>query len=224
MSDDTSDDLHSERVTDELAKGEDGVTRCFFNADNPNFRAYHDDEFGRPTDDDRRIFEKICLESFASGLSIVSVLSMRDALRDAFDSFQIDKVADYDGNRVRSLMANDAIIQNKAKIESVVNNAKRAMELIAEYGSLAAFLWSFEPDATERPPEITTEFLSKNARSEGSARMAKALKDRGWTYVGPTTCYALMQACGVVNDHFEGCDMREPCLKEREAFDVPART
>ena len=216
-------ELHSETIDENLARGEDGRTRCTFNIDNPVFRAYHDEEFGRPTADDRRIFEKISLEGFASGLSLLTVLTSRDAYRAAFDDFDVDTVAGYDGNHMRSLMANDAIVQNRAKIESVVNNAKRAREMRDEYGSLAAFVWGFEPDPSERPDRIDMDHLKKNASSAQSERMAKVMKDRGWTFVGPTTLYALMQSIGVVNDHFDGCDFRRPCLDARAAFDPPQR-
>ena len=215
--------LHSEKIDENLSRSEDGKVRCTFNIDNPTFRHYHDTEFGRPKKDDTLIFEKICIEGFAAGLSLLTVLTKREDYREAFDNFEIDKVAAYDGNRVRSLMANDKIIQNKSKIESVINNAKRAQALIEEYGSLAAFLWHFEPDPSERPSEMTMDYLSKHGRSEQSERMAKVLKSKGWTYVGPTTLYAVMQAMGVVNDHFEGCEFRKPCLEERKSFSIPKR-
>ncbi len=207
----------------ELVKGNDGKMRCGWNIDDPDYRRYHDEEFGRPVDSDRRIFEKICIEGFASGLSYIMVLKKREALRAAFDNFDIDTVAQYEENKIDALMANKAIINNRKKIASVINNAKRAKELIAEVGSLAAFVWSFEPPEQDRPDHIDMATLKEITETAQSRALAKGLKQRGWSYIGPTTAYAMMQSLGIVNDHLTGCDIRKACLAERKQFSPPQR-
>jgi DNA-3-methyladenine glycosylase I len=183
----------------DVVRGDDGVTRCTWGDSAPDYRPYHDDEWGRPVGDDTRLFEKLCLEGFQSGLSWLTILRKRPAFRTAFAGFDIPKVARFTDADVERLLQDAGIIRHRGKIEATINNARRAEELIAEEGSLARFVWRYDdPDA-----------------------LAKELKRRGWRFVGPTTVYAFMQAMGLVNDHAEGCDAREPCERERAAFTPP---
>ncbi len=208
-------------MSDGLTPGEDGRQRCSWNIDKPIFRAYHDDEWGRPVGDDRRIFEKICIEGFGAGLSFMTILRKREALRQAFDAFDIATVAAYDDVKIQSLMENAAIIRNRRKIESVIGNARRALDTRREFGSLAALLWSVEPVRANRPQRFDRKTLATLTESAESRRFSSMLKQRGWTYVGPTSLYAVMQSLGVVNDHLEGCDFRRECLEARARFVVP---
>ncbi|MDF1563680.1 MAG: DNA-3-methyladenine glycosylase I [Deltaproteobacteria bacterium] len=197
----------------ELVKGEDGVSRCWWATSTPAYAAYHDQEWGRPTADDRWLFEKICLEGFQAGLSWLTILNKRERFREVFADFEIDRVARFDRRSVERLMKDVGIVRNRKKIESTIHNAKRARELRAELGSLAAFVWQFEA-----PPRKRVELVSQSAES---VALSKALKKRGWSFVGPTTLYAFLQAAGVVNDHLPGCAARQGCLDERARFEPP---
>lgn len=197
--------------------GPDGRPRCRWCAAAPEFFAYHDHEWGFPVADDIRLFEKICLESFQSGLSWRTILAKRENFRDAFKGFDFRKVALFDEADVERLMANPGIVRHRGKIEAVVNNARRACELIETEGSLAAFLWRFEPEREEAEPQ-------SRSTSPASEKLAKDLRKRGWKFVGPTTVYAFMQAMGLVNDHAEGCVIRSEVDKVRNAFHRPGKS
>lgn len=197
-----------EQVKTGLMIGEDGETRCFWPGSLPDYLAYHDNEWGTPVTDDHRLFEKICLEGFQSGLSWLTILRKRDNFRAAFDGFDFHRVALYDDSDVERLLADKGIVRHGGKIRSTINNAKRAIELVAEKGSLAAYFWAFEPGADERPVIVDYPTLAANPTTVTSLRISKDLKKRGWSFVGPTTVYAFMQAMGLVNDHIEGCCCR----------------
>ncbi|MFH1808148.1 MAG: DNA-3-methyladenine glycosylase I [Pseudomonadota bacterium] len=191
-----------------LITGADGIRRCFWAVSAPEYAAYHDDEWGQPTTDDTRLFEKICLEGFQAGLSWLTILRKREAFREAFAGFDVEKVAKFGARDVQRLLGNAGIVRHRGKIESTIHNAQRALDLRAECGSLAAYFWRFEPDAATRPKRITRAKLMTMATSPESIALSKDLKRRGWTFVGPTTVYAFMQAMGLVNDHLEGCAAR----------------
>lgn len=195
--------------TDGLITGEDGRQRCFWYGGLEDYRRYHDEEWGRPVTDDRRLFEKICLEGFQSGLSWLTILRKRDNFRAAFAGFDFHRVARFDDDDIARCLADAGIVRHRGKIVSTINNARRAMELEAEFGSLSRYFWSFEPGPHERPARLDYATLRANPTSPTSVRLSKDLKKRGWTFVGPTTVYAFMQAMGLVNDHIEGCCCRE---------------
>lgn len=174
-----------------------------------------------PTSDDRWIFEKICLEGFQSGLSWLTILNKRENFRRAFENFEIDKLARMRSSSVERLMQDTGIVRNRKKIESTLNNAKRAVELRDEFGSLAAFVWQYEPAPASRPGRKTRETLGTLSKTAESIALSKALKKRGWSFVGPTTAYAFMQAAGIVNDHVDGCDAEARCAAARRKFAVP---
>ncbi len=191
-----------------IQQGEDGVRRCFWAGTDPLYRRYHDEEWGRPVYDDRRLFEKICLEGFQSGLSWLTILKKRENFRRAFSDFDVEKVARFNQKSVERLLKDAGIVRHRGKIESTINNAKRAIELAAEHGSLSTYFWQYVPPKKERPTKITHAALLAMPSSPTSTAMSKDLKKRGFTFVGPTTCYAFMQAMGLVNDHIEGCSSR----------------
>ncbi len=202
-----------------LVTDDHGVTRCFWAGPQEDYVAYHDNEWGRPVGSDTRLFEKICLEGFQSGLSWYTILSRRENFREAFHGFEIEKVAAMSKADVEKQVQNAGIIRHRGKIESTINNAKRAIELGQEWGSIAAYFWSHEPDEKERPKEIDRDSIP--AFTEISTAISKDLKKRGWSFVGPTTIYAFMQAMGLVNDHCHGCHFRDIVEKERKAFKRP---
>jgi DNA-3-methyladenine glycosylase I len=195
--------------------------RCPWCGDDPLYVAYHDNEWGFPVADDRRLFEKICLEGFQSGLAWITILRKREAFREAFRGFDFERVARMGERDVQNLLGNAAIVRHRGKIESAINNAKRARELADEHGSLAAYFWRFEPKASSRPKRLTADVLSAMPVSPESVALAKDLKKRGWTFVGPTTVYAFMQAMGLVNDHLHACDTRRKAATARAAFSLP---
>jgi DNA-3-methyladenine glycosylase I len=192
-----------------LFAAEDGLPRCFWCASSPAYRHYHDTEWGFPVDDDRRLFEKLCLEGFQSGLSWLTILNKREAFRKAFADFDAARVARFGESDVTRLLGDAGIVRHRGKIESTINNARRVLELGEEFGSLAAYAWRFEPAPRSRPKRLTLAALKKLATSPESIAMSKDLKKRGWSFVGPTTVYAFMQAMGLVNDHIEGCHVRD---------------
>ncbi|WP_290524874.1 DNA-3-methyladenine glycosylase I [Alcanivorax sp.] len=202
---------------DEVIIAEDGLCRCAWSQTAPDYPRYHDEEWGFPVGDDIRLFEKVCLEGFQAGLSWRTILEKRDAFRDAFAGFDFHRLAAFDDSQVNTLMDNAAIVRNRRKIQSVINNARRAQEMVAEEGSLAAFFWSYEPDPASLPPpqSVTT--------SAESVALSIALKQRGWSFVGPTTCYAFMQAMGLINDHQHQCVIREKVELARSHFMRPPR-
>ena len=180
---------------------QDGQQRCWWCVADPLYEAYHDHEWGFPVRDDQRLFEKICLEGFQAGLSWLTILKKRDNFRQAFADFDYDAVARFRPARVEKLVKDPGIVRHRGKIESTINNAKQARKLVDEFGSLANFFWQFQPMTPGNPlamPSQTTE----------SQALSKELKRRGWSFVGPTTCYAFMQAMGLVNDHLPGCITR----------------
>jgi DNA-3-methyladenine glycosylase I len=175
-----------------------------------------------PVVDDHRLFEKICLEGFQSGLSWLTILRKRESFREAFAGFDFEKVARFRDAKVESLLQDAGIVRHRGKIESTINNAKRAREPADEHGSLAAYFWRFEPDARTRPKKVTKAALMKLGKTADSIALSKDLKKRGWSFVGPTTVYAFMQAMGLVNDHIEGCDARVRVEAARAKFRRPA--
>ncbi|HEX2687600.1 MAG TPA: DNA-3-methyladenine glycosylase I [Kofleriaceae bacterium] len=204
-----------------LAKGPDGKLRCFWGVSAPDLADYHDREWGFPVLDDRRLFEKLCLEGFQSGLSWLTILRKRDAFRRAFANFDPVVVARFGARDVTRLCGDEAIVRHRGKIESTINNAARALEIIAERGSLSAYVWSFVPGAGERPRVVTHARVRAMPQTPTSIALAKDLKRRGWTFVGPTTVYAFMQAMGLVNDHLEGCTIR-PAAEAARGSSMPA--
>jgi DNA-3-methyladenine glycosylase I len=205
-----------------LTRGEDGVVRCFWAGSDPVYRRYHDEEWGFPVADDRRLFEKICLEGFQAGLSWLTILRKRASFREAFAGFDIDRVARFGARDVARLLKDERIVRHRGKIESAINNAKCAAALRDEFGSLAAYFWHWEPDARSRPRRLTKGALMQLAATPASAALSKDMKRRGWTFVGPTTVYAFMQAMGLVNDHLEGCARRIAVEDARAALRRPA--
>ncbi|MEX3007124.1 DNA-3-methyladenine glycosylase I [Hoeflea sp. TYP-13] len=204
-----------------LIEGEDGKLRCFWYGNKADYLHYHDSEWGRPVDNDVRLFEKICLEGFQSGLSWLTILRKRDNFRAAFAGFDFEKVARFTDDDVERLVADAGIIRHRGKITSTINNAQRALELRDEFGSLAAYFWSYEPGPTDRPSRLDHATLMTLANTDVSTAISKDLKKRGWSFVGPTTVYAFMQAMGLVNDHIEGCCIRDEVEEERRAFARP---
>ena len=198
-----------------------GRLRCGWCGDDPLYTAYHDDEWGRPVVDDRWLFEKICLEGFQSGLAWITILRKREQFRQAFAGFDPVRVAAFGSRDVTRLLGNAGIVRHRGKIESAVNNARRALELQAEFGSLAAYAWSWEPGAPERPDRVTWDVLRAMPTTPTSTALSKDLKKRGWTFVGPTTIYAFMQAMGLVNDHIEGCHIRPGVERDRRRLARP---
>ncbi|WFR95898.1 DNA-3-methyladenine glycosylase I [Rhizobium tumorigenes] len=198
-----------------LITGDDGRERCFWHANLPDYLRYHDEEWGRPVTDDIRLFEKICLEGFQSGLSWLTILRKRDNFRRAFAGFDFHQVALFGEADIERCVADAGIIRHRGKIVSTINNARRAIELKKEFGSLARYFWSHEPKPDERPAVVDRATLSATPTTPASVRFSKDLKKRGWTFVGPTTIYAFMQAMGLVNDHLEGCYCRDSVEKMR---------
>ncbi len=195
---------------------------CPVPIDDSVFQRYHDSEWGMPVISDTQIFEKVCLEGFQAGLSWQTILHRREHFRNAFVGFDIAKVASFTEIDVENLLQNKNIIRNRRKISSAVNNANRALELQQEFGSLASFFWSYEPKPENRPIHISRDWLKANPTSTESVRLSKALKKRGWSFVGPTTMYALMQALGLVNDHVQSCPARIRVQRARQQLIRPA--
>ena len=196
-----------------VVRGEDGVARCAWGDSTPDYRVYHDTEWGMPAGDDVVLFEKLSLEAFQSGLSWLTILRKREDFRRAFKGFDFERVARFGSRDVERLMGDASIVRNRLKIEAVVNNARCAVELVDSEGSLASYVWRFEP--TDQPLPV------HRASSPESTALAKDLKRRGWRFVGPTTVYAFMQAMGLVNDHLDGCDARIAVDKARAGFKRP---
>jgi DNA-3-methyladenine glycosylase I len=197
------------------------MVRCAWCRSSPAYRHYHDHEWGLPVTDDRRLFEKICLEGFQSGLSWLTILNKRENFRRAFDHFDAERVARYTPSDVDRLLGDAGIVRHRGKIESTINNARRLLELQREFGSFAAYAWHHEPAPQARPRTVTWAALQAMATSAESVAMSKDLKKRGWSFVGPTTVYAFMQAMGLVNDHVHGCGSRVAALQARSALLLP---
>lgn len=209
------------KLAEGLIKGEDGKPRCWWPSDDAEYMRYHDEEWGYPVSDDIHLFEKICLEGFQAGLSWLTILRKRDNFRAAFDGFDYIKIAKYKTKDVERLVKNAGIIRHRGKIESTINNAAKAQDLIEEFGSLSAYFWQFEPDKKLRPKRCDYKSLTAFTITDESTAMSKDLKKRGWSFVGPTTCYAFMQSMGIVNDHLEGCHCRSTAEEKRKAFKRP---
>jgi DNA-3-methyladenine glycosylase I len=199
--------------SDALARGADGRLRCFWAAGSPEYAPYHDQEWGRPLLGDDELFERLCLEGFQSGLSWLIILRKRESFRAAFADFDIATVAAYGEGDVQRLLADSGIVRNRRKIEAAVNNARLALELVEEHGSLARFLWSFRPER-QKPIRRMADFVVKTPEAEA---LAQELRRRGFRFLGPTTLYAGMQAYGVVNDHVVGCCVRDEVEQEQRA-------
>jgi DNA-3-methyladenine glycosylase I len=198
------------------------AVRCAWCQATPAYQHYHDHEWGFPVADDRRMFEKICLEGFQSGLSWLTILNKREAFRRAFCEFDVDRLANFNAADVTRLLDDAGIVRHAGKIRSVINNAQRARALRDEFGSLAAYFWRHEPQAASRPARITLAAVGAMPSNTASTALSKDLKRRGWSFVGPTTLYAFMQAMGLVNDHLEGCHARDAALRARAVFKTPA--
>lgn len=204
-----------------LQQDSDGTIRCAWPGVDPAYRHYHDAEWGQPVMDDFRLFEKICLEGFQSGLSWITILRKRENFRAAFAGFDFKAIAAFGDADIARLLTDAGIVRHRGKIVSTINNAQRALELKDEFGSLAAYFWRFEPPESERPARVTRESLSVSEAANAPRLLSKDLKKRGWTFVGPTTCCAFMQAMGLVNDHLEGCICRKPLEGFRTSFKRP---
>ncbi len=196
-------------------QGSDGKSRCRWCGAAPEFLAYHDTEWGFPVSDDHRLFEKLSLEGFQSGLSWRTILAKRENFRRAFCNFDFDKIANFNEGDVDRLLQDGGIVRHRGKIEAVINNARQAKELVLREGSLAAFIWRYEPDVKQiaKPQTVST--------SAESLALSKDLKKQGWKFVGPTTVYAFMQAMGLINDHVEGCVIRAEVERARKDFRRP---
>jgi DNA-3-methyladenine glycosylase I len=201
--------------------GEDGITRCWWGSEYQDYGHYHDQEWGRPSQNDFQLFEKICLEGFQSGLSWITILRKRENFRKAFAEFDFNKIAKFDSDNIDMLLENKGIVRHRGKIEATLNNAHRAIELVHEYGSLAAYIWQWEPASSE--PHVGKGEYNYPIPSitKTSQLLSKDLKKRGWKFFGPTTAYAFMQAMGLVNDHIEGCAFRKIVEGERLKFKKP---
>lgn len=206
---------------DGLSTDEDGEVRCAWQQGLEDYRRYHDDEWGHPVRDDQRLFEKICLEGFQSGLSWLTILRKRPAFRAAFAGFDIDAVAAFTETDIERCLADKGIVRHRGKIVSTINNARRAVAIRQEFGTLARYVWSFEPPPEERPAVMDAATLRANPTTQASIRLSKDLKKRGFSFVGPTTVYAFMQAMGMVNDHIEGCHCRPRIEALRQEFVRP---
>ncbi len=209
------------RTRSGAARGGDGVPRCWWCQGDRLYEDYHDTEWGRPVADDRRLFEKLCLEGFQSGLSWLTILRKRESFRKAFKSFDIASVARFNVRSVDRLLSDAGIVRHRGKIEATINNARRCSELIEEFGSLASYVWAFEPDERTRPAKLDWATLERLGTNEEAMAMSKDLRRRGWTFVGPTTVYSFMEAMGLVNDHVTGCGLRDEIEAERRAFIRP---
>jgi DNA-3-methyladenine glycosylase I len=203
--------------------GEDGVARCAWGASHADYAAYHDTEWGHPVADDRRLFEKLCLEGFQAGLSWLTILRKREAFRLAFAGFEMAAVARFGAREVARLLADPGIVRHRGKIEAAIGNARCALALAEEAGSLAGFVWRFEPAPASRPKRVTRAALARLTETAESRALSRELRRRGFRFVGPTTLYALMQAMGLVNDHLEGCAARPRVEAARRRFARPGR-
>lgn len=204
-----------------VVRGEDGAARCWWAGQAADYARYHDEEWGRPVVDDRRLFEKLVLEGFQAGLSWLTILRKRDNFRAAFAGFDFARVARFGTRDVVRLLGDAGIVRHRGKIEATIHNARRACELAAEAGSLAAYFWRFEPGRDARPRRVTRRALLSMSSTAESAALSKDLRKRGFRFVGPTTAYAFMQAMGLVNDHLEGCAARPGVERARRALQRP---
>jgi len=204
-----------------LHTGDEGVTRCWWVNDHSDYRRYHDEEWGRPVTDDIRLFEKICLEGFQSGLSWLTILRKRENFRQAFANFDFHRIAKFNAQKVARLLQDKGIVRHRGKIEATINNAHRALDVVEEFGSLAAYIWQWEPESQEPHAGKGDHAHPIPSITKTSQALSKDLKQRGWKFFGPTTAYAFMQAMGMVNDHLEGCASRETVEVLRRDFVRP---
>jgi DNA-3-methyladenine glycosylase I len=209
------------RLPDGLLRDAEGCLRCWWAGQAADYARYHDEEWGRPVADDRRLFEKLVLEGFQSGLSWLTILRKRENFRAAFAGFDFERVARYTRRDVERLMGDAGIVRHRGKIEAAIGNARCACELAGEAGSLAAYFWRFEPARGDRPRRMTKSALLRMASTPASVTLSKDLRRRGFRFVGPTTAYAFMQAMGLVNDHLEGCATRPLAERDRRSFIRP---
>lgn len=209
------------KIDDGLLTDTFEITRCAWCGEDTEYQRYHDTEWGVPIVNDQILFQKICLEGFQAGLSWLTVLRKRDNFMKEFDKFDFKKVSQYGDKDISRCLVNPGIIRHRGKIESTINNAKKAIELVNEFGSLASFFWSFEPGMKNRPEKLTYAVASQITMSTESIALSKALKKRGWTFVGPTICYSFMQAMGIVNDHVLGCSKRDDIETLRDVLIRP---
>jgi len=191
-----------------------GISRCWWCGEDPLYAKYHDREWGLPSKHDQKLFEKISLEGFQAGLSWITILRKRENFRKGFAGFDINQVAKFSDRRVEKLLGDEGIIRHRGKIEATINNAKSALEMQYEFGSLAAFFWQFEP-------KRSSKFDAKRATTAESTSMSKQLRKLGWKFVGPTTCYSFMQAMGFVNDHHTACFRYDFVEQARAKFRRP---
>ncbi len=205
-----------------LHKGIDGIARCLWAGNATDYLAYHDEEWGMPVADDQKIFEKICLEGFQSGLSWLTILRKRENFRSAFADFDYHKISKFDKQDIHRLLTDKGIVRHRGKIVSTINNAKRAVEMVEEFGALGSFFWKHEPNAKMRPKKLDYKTLQTLNKTQESNLLATDLKKLGWTFVGPITAYAFMQAIGMVNDHVEGCEYRNQVEQARKNFQRPS--
>ena len=206
-----------------LRTGGDGIKRCWWGSDHEDYQRYHDEEWGRPVADDFRLFEKICLEGFQSGLSWLVILRKHENFRKAFAGFDFHKVAHFDDRDLARLLQDEGIVRNRGKIEATINNARRALEVVHEFGSLGAYIWQWEPNSPE-PHSVKGDYAHPiPSVTRTSQAFSKDLKNRGWKFFGPTTAYAFMQAMGMVNDHMVGCAFRTEVEVLRNKFKRPQK-
>ena len=210
------------RLSEGLSAGADGRIRCSWTSDKLDYQKYHDEEWGRPISDDNILFEKICLEGFQSGLSWLTILRKRENFRDAFANFDYEKIAEFGSDDVERLVRNKGIVRHRGKIQSTISNARRAIVLAKEYGTLAAFFWQYEPEPGSRPKRLDYSTVRALRNTAESYNLSIDLKKRGWSFIGPTTAYAFMQAMGLVNDHIEGCEFRDQVEESRRNFIRPS--
>ena len=204
-----------------LHTADDGITRCWWGSDHLDYRLYHDEEWGVPAKDDFQLFEKICLEGFQSGLSWLTILRKRDGFRSAFVDFNFNQIALFDDSDVARLLLDKGIIRHRGKIEATINNAHRALEIVDEFGSLAEYIWQWEPKSREMHIGKDNGDSPTPSITATSQALSKDLKKRGWKFFGPTTAYAFMQAMGLVNDHQEECASHKKVEKLRREFKRP---
>jgi DNA-3-methyladenine glycosylase I len=206
---------------DGVLVGADGIPRCWWGVGDPEYESYHDLEWGQPVADDRRIFETICLEGFQSGLSWLTILRKRDNFRKAFAAFDFERLARFNARSVDRLLLDPGIVRHRGKIEATINNARRCLELVNEVGSLAAHVWSFEPDGSSRPESLDRPTLTQLGVSPEAKALSKDLKRRGWSFVGPTTVESTMESIGLENHHVDRCHFRSEVEDARTAFTRP---
>ncbi len=208
-------------MSEGLFQGDDGRHRCPWCAATPAYAHYHDHEWGFPVTDETRLFEKICLEGFQAGLSWLTILNKREAFRQAFAGFDAERMARFGAKDVERLLGDAGIVRHRGKIESAIHNAKQMLKLREAEGSFAAYVWRYEPDPATRPKRLTLAAAKALTTSAESVALSKDLKKRGFSFVGPTTVYAFMQAMGLVNDHLHGCHVRDEAVKARSQLKLP---